>query len=133
MIVDSSALLAVLLMEPDSADYAAAIARAARPLMSAASYVEVSLKLDRLADGMDPALDESIAALRITLVPLTVEQAQVARAAFDRFGRGAARLNFGDCLTYALARSLNEPLLFKGNDFIHTDLVPALPAGVTNG
>ena len=131
MIVDSSALLAIILDEVEASAFTAAILADLAPKMSAVSYLEVALKVDRTVGGADPALDAAIGDLGIALVPLTVAQAHVARAAFNRFGQQhPARLNFGDCLVYALARTSGEPLLFKGNDFSHTDLASAvLPAG----
>jgi ribonuclease VapC len=129
VIVDSSALLAILLSEPERRAFAATIIADAAPRMSAASYVEVALKVDRAFGAVDPQLDATLADLGIILDPVTPGHARIARDAFNRFGRAPARLNFGDCLVYALARTSGAPLLFKGNDFIHTDIVPALPAG----
>ena len=74
-------------------------------------------------------LDELIAEAAISIEPVTAEQARIARQAYRDFGKGSrhpAQLNFGDCFAYALAKELREPLLFKGNDFIHTDVVPAV-------
>ncbi|KPF60051.1 hypothetical protein IP88_16000 [alpha proteobacterium AAP81b] len=131
MIVDSSALLAIILAEPEEEAFSLAIYAAARPQMSAASYLEVALKLDSGATGLDPVLDAALANLDIELVPVSIEQGRLAREANVRFGRESrAKLNFGDCLAYALAKATRSPLLFKGNDFMHTDIVPALPAGV---
>ena len=124
MIVDSSAVLAVILHESEEARFIDALARAIAPKMSAASYLEIALKIDRKhSGGPDPLLDETLNDLGIQLVPVTVEQGRVARDAFNRFGRDhPAKLNFGDCLTYALAKTSGEPLLFKGYDFDKTDL-----------
>lgn len=132
MIIDSSALLAIILDEPEEQLFLAAIAGAASPRMSAASYLEVALKIDRgRSDGPDPALDAAMLDLGIALVDVTVAHSRGARTAFNRYGHNhPARLNFGDCLTYALAKAADEPLLFKGNDFSRTDLIPAVaPAG----
>lgn len=96
--------------------------------LSAASYLEVSLKVDQINSRIDThSLDRVIKDLKITIEPVTVEQAKLARQAFQRFGRGhhSAGLNFGDCFVYALATTMVEPLLFKGNDFSRTDLEPA--------
>lgn len=124
MIVDSSALLAIVLREDDEARYLRAVSSAVSSKMSVASYVEVALKLDKAEDGaIDPILDATIERLGIVLVPVTVAQSRLARDANLSFGRRhPAKLNFGDCLTYALAKSSSEPLLFKGNDFGKTDL-----------
>ena len=124
MIVDSSALLAIILREDDEARYLRAVSSVVSSKMSVASYVEVALKLDKAEDdAIDPILDATIERLGIVLVPVTVAQSRLARDANLSFGqRHPAKLNFGDCLTYALAKSSSEPLLFKGNDFGKTDL-----------
>lgn len=131
MILDSSAILAVLLDEPEARRYAEAVAAAPRCRVSAATYVEAGVVTD--ANG-DPVLtrrfDDLLAAAQVEIVPLTAEQAVIARQAYRDFGRGSghpAGLNLGDCFSYALARATGEPLLFKGDDFGHTDVVPALP------
>lgn len=123
MIVDSSALLAIILKEPEALASATAILQADAARMSTASYVEVALKLDSIENGLDPELDETVAALSIELIPVALEHAAAARLAAVRFGRKQpARLNFGDCLAYGLAKSRGEPLIYKGNDFGKTDL-----------
>ena len=135
MIVDSSAIVAIILGETDEPMLSEAILMAAAPRISAAAYLEISLRIDTPQRGSDPALDATLDHLGISIAAFTPEQARVARAAQNRFGRGRhpARLNFGDCMTYALAKTTGEPLLFKGNDFIHTDLIPALaPGGATD-
>lgn len=128
MIVDTSAILAILLGEPEARRFAERIA-SERSRLSAASYLEIALRIDMLRDpARSAAIDALIEALGIEIVPVSVEQALLARRANQRFGRGsgtAARLNFGDCLTYALAQESGEPLLFKGEDFRHTDVVAA--------
>ncbi|MFM2042352.1 MAG: hypothetical protein RLY86_928 [Pseudomonadota bacterium] len=128
MIVDTSALLAILFGEEEAVAFNQTIDRAPAPKMSAVSYLEVALRVDRLPEPEAYALlDSTIRTLRIEIVPVTVEQAYLARAAFGAFGRGRhpAALNFGDCFVYALARARGEPLLFKGQDFGRTDLVIA--------
>ena len=126
MIIDSSALLAILLDEAERRRFVTLVAMAQRPRMSAASYVEVGLRLDALHRNLDPALDAIVAELGITVVAFDLEQGRIAREASVRFGRShPAKLNFGDSLTYALARSCGEPLLFKGNNFGLTDLLLA--------
>lgn len=131
MIVDTSALLAILRAEPEAATYARAIKDAVRPRISAATYLEASIVLDGSLDPiLSRKLDELLTVTGITIEPVTVDQAMIARAAYRDFGKGSrhpARLNFGDRFAYALAKAMNEPLLFKGNDFSQTDVRPAVP------
>lgn len=125
MILDTSALLAVLLNEPEAARFASAIQSASVVRISAASYVEAAIFVDRNGDEVRRAmLDTFLAEFSIHIAPVTAEQAFLARQAFVLFGKGRhkARLNFGDCFSYALARVYREPLLFKGDDFGYTDL-----------
>lgn len=125
MIVDSSALLAIILGEPEGDGFAGEILLDDASAMSAASYVECAMVLDsHLSSGFDPRLDAAVAHLGITIVALTEQQARLARRAFELFGKGRhpAALNFGDCLTYALAKESNQRLLYKGADFLKTDL-----------
>lgn len=126
MIIDTSALIAILRDEPEAPAFAEAIRVSDERRMSAASYVEVGIVID---GGRDPVasrrVDEMIAAMSIKIEPVTASQARIARDAHRDFGRASghrARLNFGDCLSYALAIERNEPLLFKGDDFGHTDI-----------
>ena len=128
MIVDSSAVVAILLSEADADHLANKLAGAPRLRMSAATYLEVSIVMENKGGpraGYE--LDDFIANTEIEIVPLTLEQAEAARIAWRRFGKGnhPARLNFGDCFSYALAKISGEPLLFKGNDFAQTDIEPA--------
>lgn len=129
MIVDSSALIAVILREPDEQVLAEAMLLHGAPKMSSANWLEAAMVIDsrRLPDGRI-RFDDVIESLRIGIVPVTAEIAARARHAHLRFGRGQhrAKLNFGDCLAYATAMVLGEPLLFKGQDFVHTDIKPAL-------
>lgn len=131
MIVDTSALLAILRAEPEAATYARAIKDAVRPRISAATYLEASIVLDGSLDPiLSRKLDELLTVTGITIEPVTEDQAMIARAAYRDFGKGSrhpARLNFGDRFAYALAKAMNEPLLFKGNDFSQTDVRPAVP------
>jgi ribonuclease VapC len=125
MIVDTSALLALILNEPESPRFIAAIESAATKRMSAASYVEAAIYVDRNGDEIGRAmLDTLLAKFSIRIEPVTAEQALLARQGFVLFGKGRhkAGLNFGDCFSYALAKAYREPLLFKGADFGHTDL-----------
>ena len=126
MIIDTSVLVALLLREPDAAAFAETMMAAPVRRISAASYVELAAVIDGRGDPvLSGALDASIRASGIEIAPFTAEQARIARAAHQRFGRGSghpARLNMGDCFSYALARDMGEPLLFKGGDFALTDI-----------
>lgn len=130
MILDTSALVAILRNEADASVYATAIEQADRRRLSTASFVEVAAVIDGAHDPVvSRRLDELIAIAEIELEPVTAEQARIARAAYRDFGKGSghpARLNFGDCFAYALATALHEPLLFKGDDFGHTDVTAAV-------
>lgn len=130
MIIDSSALIAILTAEPGSQRLHHAIAEDETRLISAASYVETAM----VVEGRDnPVLtrhfERYLIAAQITITELTPKQAQIARRAFRDFGKGRghpARLNFGDCLAYATAVDLGEPLLFVGHDFGFTDVRAAI-------
>lgn len=130
MIVDTSAIVAILRGEPERPAILAALAAAPVARMSTGSRLELSIVIRRLEDPVvERRVEDLLEALRITVEPFTVAQGAVAQRAFADFGRGSghpARLNFGDCFAYALARESGEPLLFKGDDFTHTDLTPAL-------
>jgi ribonuclease VapC len=130
MIVDSSAIVAILMREPERARFLDVIDQADGGVLSAATYVEVSIVVDRTAEPtLAAALDGFLMDLSLTIEPVTASQALIARQAYRDFGRGSghpARLNFGDCLSYALAKEKREPLLFKGNDFVHTDIQAAI-------
>ena len=125
MIVDSSVIIAIFLGEPDAEDLSLRLRRADVRRMSTASLFKAGIVLDQRA-GLEPG-DELYAFLqsvRIELVPFTEDHAQIARIAYRRYGKGRhpAGLNFGDCMSYALAKSLDEPLLFKGTHFSRTDV-----------
>jgi ribonuclease VapC len=126
MIVDSSAMVAILKKEPDWQKYFDAIEAAEYVRFSVASYLETSIVMDKEPDAITRAgLDDLIAESKIILEPVTAEQAQIARQAHQNFGKGSghrAGLNFGDCFSYALAKVKREPILFKGDDFQYTDL-----------
>ena len=130
MIVDSSAIIAILKEEDDAAVYAQAIAGADARRLSAASYLECGIVLDSQRDPIiSRGLDELIQEAEFVIEPVTDRQARLARQAYADFGNGSghpAGLNFGDCLSYALALDLREPLLWKGNDFGHTGIQSAL-------
>ena len=128
MIVDTSAVLAILFHEQDARRYAETLAGAPHCRMSAANYLEAAIVLEgRRSSSVGFELDLVVERTPIELVPVTAAQAQVARRAWRRFGKGnhSAGLNFGDCFAYALAESTGEPLLFKGRDFALTDIEAA--------
>lgn len=128
MVIDPSALLAVLQDEPERRAFNEAIEAATDRWLSAASFVELSIVMEaRLGAEGIRNLDLFLATAGIELVAFDVSQARIGREAFRRFGKGRhpAGLNLGDCFSYALARIKNEPLLFKGNDFTQTDVTPA--------
>lgn len=126
MIIDTSAIVAMLRTEPDAEALSSALRGAAVRRISAASYVELAVVIDGMGDPvLSGGLDALLTAYRIQIEPLSEGQARIARTAYQRFGRGSghpARLNMGDCYSYALARDLGEPLLFKGADFALTDI-----------
>ena len=130
MIVDTSALIAILRDEQDAATFAEAIAAAATVRMSAANYVELGAVIDSARDPVaSRRVDELLNVAGIGIEPVTRAQARRARDAYRDFGKGSghrAALNFGDCFAYALATDLGEPLLFKGTDFAQTDVESAL-------
>ena len=133
MIVDSSALIAIVLDEPEASDFTSLITDTDRVSISAATFVEAGVVVDAAGDPTLTGLfDDFLAAAGVVVEPVTPRQALVARQAYRDFGRGSghpAQLNFGDCFAYALAKERGEPLLFKGNDFAHTDVMPASPSG----
>ena len=126
MIVDSSALLAILFNEPDAQRYAEAIAQAESVQISAANWLETAIRIDHGGSAIaSNALDDLVREAGIAISPVTAEQVSLARQAYRAYGKGTghpAQLNFGDCFSYALAKSTGEDLLFKGHDFCHTDL-----------
>jgi ribonuclease VapC len=125
MVIDTSALLAILLDEPERRRFNEAIEAAATRAVSAATFVEVSIVIEARfgADGLRD-LDMFLNRAGIEIVAFDLDQANIARRAFSRFGkrRHPAGLNYGDCFAYALAIARSEPLLFKGEDFTHTDI-----------
>ncbi|HVI07141.1 MAG TPA: type II toxin-antitoxin system VapC family toxin [Candidatus Binatia bacterium] len=125
MILDSSAIVAVLRTEPEASAFLTMIASADKCRVSAVSYVEAAIIIDRGGDAIaSRRFDDFFRVARIAVEPVTPAQAQTAREAYRDFGKGKhkAGLNFGGCFAYALAKDLDEPLLFKGNDFRHTDV-----------
>jgi ribonuclease VapC len=129
MVIDTSALLAILNDEPERRTFNEAIERAETRVLSTAGFVETSIVIESRygAEGLRD-LDLFLSRAGIELVPVDAEQAHLAREAYGRFGKGKhpAGLNFGDCFSYALARFRGEPLLFKGADFAKTDLGSAV-------
>jgi len=126
VIVDVSVLVAIINLEPDGRMFEAAIESSPVNRVSAATYLEASIVIDRARDPLvSRRLDELLAEAAITIEPVTESQARIAREAYRDFGKGSghrAGLNYGDCFAYALAKELDEPLLFKGDDFGHTDI-----------
>jgi ribonuclease VapC len=128
MIIDTSAIIAILFDEEDAADYAEAITTADSCRISAATFVEIAIVVEaQTKNSGSRQLDAFFRRAGITIEPVTEEQAHIARHAFIDFGKGRhpAGLNYGDCFSYALAKVTREPLLFKGKDFSKTDLVAA--------
>ncbi len=132
MVLDTSALLAILQDAPERRAFNEAIEAADARRLSLANLVEVAIVIEaRFGAAGQRDLDQYVERAEIELMPVDFEQAHVARRAYSRYGKGrhAAALNFGDCFAYALAAVLGEPLLFKGDDFTRTDVVPYLRAG----
>jgi len=129
MIVDTSALLAILKREPEAAACSQLLESTPQVRISAATYLEAAIVIDCLRNPLlSRAFDSLIERAKIVIEPVTAQQAVIARQAYRDYGRGsghAANLNFGDCFSYALARALDEPILFKGSDFSQTDLESA--------
>lgn len=129
MIIDASALLAVVFDEPDARRFAELIAGAPRARMPAATWFEAALAVDTKGDDVaSRRFDDVVRGLRIELMPFTPEHAEFAREARRTYGRNRHpdRLNLGDCMAYGVAKAEREPLLYKGNDFAQTDVEPAL-------
>jgi ribonuclease VapC len=130
MIVDSSAVIAILRGEPEAKAFAEAMETAPSLSMSAGTLFEASI----VADGfrvpkLSARFDEIVEIPKMVIEPVTVEQARIARQAYRDYGKASghpANLNFGDCFSYALARVKREAILFKGDDFVHTDLRAAV-------
>ena len=125
MILDTSALVAILFQEPEAEDFARLILAADICRLSVANHLELAIVLERQArpDAARQA-EAFLRAAAIVVEPVTLQQGALARQAYYDFGRGRhrARLNFGDCFAYALAKAMDEPLLFKGRDFVQTDV-----------
>ncbi len=127
MVVDTSALIAILFDEPEKIAFASAIDRATDPKVSAVTRVETMMVYLGRRRNEPTDVHDLIDILGLKTMDVDRAQADSALEAFARFGKGrhAARLNLGDCFAYALAATLKEPLLFKGDDFLKTDIVPA--------
>jgi ribonuclease VapC len=130
VVVDSSAIMAILKREEDARQIAERLSSAEAKFLSAATYMECGTVVVRRygSEGLS-VMQDLVHALKLEIVSLTSDQANLGIGAFFRYGRGSghpAKLNFGDCFSYALAKTRNLPLLFKGNDFSHTDIEPAL-------
>ena len=129
MIVDASALLAIVLLEPERERFLEIANSAGELTMSVINLVEAGIKVDKDSDlRRAAALEKLVAELAIEIAPVSVEQGLIARQAHKHFGRGSghpARLNLGDCFAYALSKMRRKPLLFKGDDFARTDIEAA--------
>ena len=130
MIVDSSAVIAILRQEPDARTLFDAIREASSVAMSTATFVETAVVIDARRDpATSRELDDFYERIALKFIPVDEKQMRIAREAYRDFGRGSghpARLNFGDCFAYALAKAAGEPLLYKGTDFGETDVASAL-------
>jgi ribonuclease VapC len=130
MIVDTSTIVAILRDEPEARTFANAIAGARIRRVSAVNYAEAAAVIDGNRNPIaSRRFDDFFREGSFSVEAVNFEQAQIAREAYKDFGKGsghAAQLNFGDCFAYALAKVMSEPILFKGQDFKHTDLTPAL-------
>jgi ribonuclease VapC len=128
VILDSSAIIAILRAEPEAQDFARAVISAEARRVSAVSYVESAVVIDSGKNAVaSRRFDEFFRVSRIAVEAVTPRQAEIARQAYRDFGKGRhkAGLNLGDCFAYALAKEMDEPLLFKGTDFKHTDVESA--------
>jgi ribonuclease VapC len=130
MILDSSAVIAILRDEPEAKRFAKSIQDASHRRISAVNYVETAAVIDSSRDPVaSRQFDDLLREAEVTIEPVTKIQARIARDAYRDFGKGSghpAKLNFGGCFSYALAKAMGEPMLFKGDDFSHTDIEPAL-------
>jgi ribonuclease VapC len=130
VIVDSSALVAIARAETDASRYSGAIEKSRSLAITAPNYLEASIVVDRAGDPVASRLfDQIVRDSGMVIEPVTAEHARIARAAYRDFGRGSghpAGLNFGDCFSYALAKDRDDTLLYKGDDFSHTDVRSAL-------
>ncbi|HNV16133.1 MAG TPA: type II toxin-antitoxin system VapC family toxin [Dermatophilaceae bacterium] len=137
MILDSSAVCAIVLKEAEALAYSNAASEAESVRMAAPTFVEAAMVIDgKGRPELTRSFDEVLDWLHVEIAPFTERQARLAREAFRDFGRGSghrARLNLGDCFAYALAKDVGEPLLYKGDDFVHTDVRAVFPRGYVEG
>jgi ribonuclease VapC len=129
MVVDTSALLAIFLAEPERKQFLDVITQGDTRCISAANVLETGIVLEaRRGEAAGREFDLFLNHAKLEVVPVDSDQIEIARVAWRKYGRGrhAAGLNFGDCFAYALAKVMGEPILFKGDDFTHTDLSPAV-------
>jgi ribonuclease VapC len=128
MVVDTSALVAILLDEPETEAFGRVLATTPGPALSAANYVEYGFIARSRRSQSLAEVEAALGRWRVEVVPVSLAQARLAIEAFARYGKGrhAASLNYGDCFAYALAKERGEPLLFKGDDFAQTDVAAAL-------
>ena len=133
MILDTSALVAILHDEPEAGEFTHRIEAAEACRLSAANWLEAAIVIDGSRNPiLSRRFDELLSVANVAIEAVTADQVRLARQAYRDFGRGSghpARLNFGDCFAYALAKSMGEPLLFKGEDFGHTDVAVARAGG----
>jgi ribonuclease VapC len=131
MIIDSSAIVAMVHREAEADLFIRTIGESSAPGMSTATFLETAIVVDSRRDPVSSrTLDQICKDAKIRFVPVDEAQMHIARQAYRDFGKGSghpARLNFGDCFAYALAKAIDEPLLYKGSDFSHTDVRSALP------
>lgn len=128
MVIDASALIAILKLEPEREQFARAILRATTKIMSPVNWLEAAIRAERAGPEDMKSLDDFVASAEIVFVPVDQFQMRTAHIAWRNFGKGRhpAALNLGDCFAYALAKATGEPLLYKGADFAQTDIVSAL-------
>ena len=129
MVVDASALLAILFTEPERRAFSLALSHASSAFLSPMNWYEAVVKAESVGTPEFKALESLIQRIGIRIVPVDEAQMQLAHAAWRKYGRSRHRagLNMGDCFAYALAKQRGEPLLYKGNDFVHTEIKSALP------
>ena len=128
MVIDTSALLAIFLAEPERKQFLDSILQSTTRLISAANSLETGIVLEaKRGEAAGREFDLFVVRANLQIVPVDAEQVEIARSAWRRYGKGrhAAALNFGDCFAYALAKQSGEPLLTKGNDFSRTDITLA--------
>lgn len=133
IVIDTSALIALINREPEGPQIIRILAESSALKISAATMVEATAVALRWGeDAAITMLDQIVQEAKVEIIPFNLQQMSIARAAYLKYGKGRghpAQLNFGDCVSYALARSLDAPLLYKGNGFAHTDVKIALPMG----